>query len=166
MQNDSRSNNSGKLVAVIRIRGRAGIRRKFETTLNLLNLHKPNHVTLLPLTASYKGMLQKIRHLIAWGEPSFDTLLQLLRQRGKVVNDGDLNDELVKEKSRGKYQNITELTEAIWEKKSLQEIEWLRPVFRLHPPVKGFKNIKKSFEGGGSYGYWGKDIDRILKRMI
>ncbi|RLI23172.1 50S ribosomal protein L30, partial [Candidatus Bathyarchaeota archaeon] len=43
----------------------------------------------------------------------------------------------------------------------------IKPVFRLHPPRKGFKGkIKKSFKAGGASGYRGEAINELLERMI
>ncbi|HNR25150.1 MAG TPA: 50S ribosomal protein L30, partial [Methanobacteriaceae archaeon] len=42
----------------------------------------------------------------------------------------------------------------------------LKPVFRLHPPRKGYKDIKKAFNEGGTLGYRGEDINHLLKRMV
>lgn len=166
MQEESKNTEKKNLLAVIRIRGKPGIREKFERTLELLNLNKPNHATLVPSTPSYKGMLQKIRHLIAWGEPNFSTVLRLVRDRGELVNGKEVNEETITEVSNGKYGNVKDFVEEIWERKDLKEFNLLKPVFRLHSPSKGFKSTKKSFGKAGSHGNWGKEIDNLLKRMI
>ncbi|MCD6215900.1 MAG: uL30 family ribosomal protein [Candidatus Aenigmarchaeota archaeon] len=38
-------------------------------------------------------------------------------------------------------------------------------IFNLHPPVKGFKSIKVSYPKG-DLGYRGKNINKLIKRMI
>ena len=44
----------------------------------------------------------------------------------------------------------------------------LKPFFRLHPPVGGFERlgIKKPYARGGSLGYRGKDMKKLVMKMI
>lgn len=154
------------LTAVIRIKGEAGTKQEIRRTLTLLNLHRPNHMTLVLLTPSYEGMLKKTRHLITWGPLHFDTFLKLLRERGMLTSGKKLNKKTISEVSNSNYQNFKELAEGIWKMRSLKEVENLKPVFRLSPPSGGYKNTKKSFRDGGSYGWRGEKINNLLKRMI
>jgi len=39
-------------------------------------------------------------------------------------------------------------------------------VFRLNPPKKGYKSIKKSYKEGGALGYRGEKINNLIQRMI
>lgn len=157
---------SKSIIAIVRIRGKPGQRAKANKTLELLNLHKPNHMILVPDTSSYRGMLQKVNHLVAWGYPKYETVVQLIKKRGEVKGNGNMSKEAVKEKSNGKYQNIEEIAEIVWKGKRLKEIKWIKPVLRLHPPSGGYKSTKTSFQEGGSYGSWGENIDKLLKRML
>lgn len=154
------------LMAVVRIKGGIGTDRKIRKTLELLNLHKPHHATVIPCTPNYEGMLKKARVLITWGNIHFDTFLQLLKQRGELKGGKKLNKETITEISDGKFQNLKDLGEAIWEKRSLNTLKKLKPVFRLHPPTGGYESTKKSFREGGSYGWRGEKINELLKRMI
>jgi len=66
------------------------------------------------------------------------------------------------------YKALDDLAEAIhkteMEYKSLQDV---KPVFRLHPPSKGYKGkVKKSYRMGGATGYRGEAINDLVKRMI
>jgi len=44
----------------------------------------------------------------------------------------------------------------------------LKPFFRLHPPKGGYprKGIKVPYSSGGSIGYWGKDINKLIVKML
>ena len=42
----------------------------------------------------------------------------------------------------------------------------IKPVFRLHPPRKGYEDIRLSFNEGGSLGYRGEEIKDLAKRML
>ncbi len=158
----------GRWIAIIRIRGTVNVRKDVEETLRLLRLHKPHHAVIVPLTGSYKGMLIKAQRMIAWGEITFDVFLELLKKKGRVTGNKKLTDSLVKEYSKGKFSSIEELAKAIWNKEvKLRDISWLKPVFRLRPPSGGYRGtVKKPFELGGSFGYWGQKINELLERMI
>ncbi len=158
----------GRWVAVVRIRGTVNVRKDVADTLKLLRLHKPHHAVIIPLTQSYKGMLLKAQNMIAWGEIDFETFLKLLKKRGRVIGNKRLSDELVRELSKGKFSSVEELAKAIWERKvSFKDILWLKPVFRLHPPRGGYRgSIKKSYQTGGSWGYWGENINQLLEKMM
>ena len=41
----------------------------------------------------------------------------------------------------------------------------IMPVFRLNPPSKGYKSVRKFFPKG-DLGYRGEKINELLKRMI
>jgi hypothetical protein len=42
----------------------------------------------------------------------------------------------------------------------------IKPVFRLHPPRKGYEDIRLSVNEGGSLGYRGEEIKDLAKRML
>jgi len=43
----------------------------------------------------------------------------------------------------------------------------MKPVFRLHPPSKGFKGkVKRSYASGGVAGYRAETINDLLRQMI
>ena len=69
------------MYAVIRVRGRTGIKKNIADNLNMLNLTRISHATVIPETPSYDGMLQKGKDYITWGEISEDTLKELISVR-------------------------------------------------------------------------------------
>lgn len=158
----------GRWVAVVRIRGRVNRRREVNDTLAFLRLHKPNHAVVIPLNESYKGMLLKVQNAIAWGEINFETFKMLLTERGRVRGGKKLNDDAVKELSEGQINGVEELASKLWNKEiSFKDVKWLKPVFRLNPPSGGYRSgVKKSFETGGAYGYWGEKINDLIERMV
>ena len=114
-----------------------------------------------------EGMLLKAQHWITWGEIDLDVLKEVLKERGEVPGGKRLNDEYVK--NRLGFNSIDELAEALYNGKIyLHKIsDYIKPVFRLHPPKKGFKrSIKKPFGAGGETGYRGREINELIKRMI
>ncbi len=69
-----------ELLAIIRVRGRVGVRRDIEETLKRLKLTKPNHLVIYPKEDSILGMIKKVNSYITWGEIDKRTL-ELLDNR-------------------------------------------------------------------------------------
>ena len=132
------------MIAVIRIRSTIDANREVRDTLKMLNLHKINSCTIIHPNPSYKGMLQKVKDYVTWGEIDDETL-KLLLQRARVEN---VDEAVEKLKGGARLKDIT------------------NPCIALHPPRKGYKSIKKPYKLGGSAGYRGKDINELIRRML
>ena len=153
------------MLAVIRVRGRTGVRREISDTLKMLNLTRINHCVLIPDTPSYKGMLQKVKDYVTWGEINKETLEKLIRTRGRLYGDKSITDKYVKN-SIG-FEDIAALADAIVEGKVLyKDIPNVKPIFRLHPPLKGWEKTKRHFTEGGALGYRGEMINELILRML
>ncbi|MCD6381225.1 MAG: 50S ribosomal protein L30 [Candidatus Odinarchaeota archaeon] len=157
---------SDKLLAVIRIRGRVSVRNDIDYTLNLLRLNKKFHLILIWNDPSYKGMLQKVKDYVTWGEIDKETLELLLKNRGRIVGNEKISEDFLKENTN--FNSFSELADALISGKvKLKDIPWLKPVFRLHPPKGGFKHsTKRPFKDLGELGYRGAEINQLIKRMI
>lgn len=152
------------MYAVIRVRGRTGVRRDIRDTLKMLNLTRINHCVLVPDTPAYRGMLQKVKDYVTWGEINEDMLAKLIRARGRLMGDKKITDKYIQE-TMG-FENIDELAKAIVKEKVLyKDIPNVKPVFRLHPPLKGWKKTKRHYSEGGSLGYR-DDINDLILRML
>ena len=59
-----------------------------------------------------------------------------------------------------------ELADAIHKTKvEFNRLPGIKPVFRLHPPSKGFKGkVKRSYTAGGVTGYRGENINNLIKK--
>ncbi|MEM0506415.1 MAG: 50S ribosomal protein L30 [Thermosphaera sp.] len=163
---------AGELYAVLRLRGLADTPPDVEHTLKLLRLHKKYHLVLYPSDLpGLKKMLDVVKDWATWGEISRETLVELLRKRGRTVGGRKLTDEYVNEKLKdlGVTGGIEGLANALLEGRvRLHEIDHLiKPVFRMHPPRGGFKkSIKKSLGSGGELGYRGRAINELIMKMI
>jgi len=153
-----------KCLAVIRVRGLSGVFREIDETLRMLHLTRNCHATLIDDRASYLGMLRKAKDYLVWGEVSREGVALLLRKRGKLVGNKKLTEKYVQGIG---YESIDDLAEAIYELKvEYSSISGVKPLFRLHPPKKGFKGkVKKSYAAGGVTGYRGEVINDLIKRM-
>jgi large subunit ribosomal protein L30 len=106
-----------------------------------------------------------VQHYVTWGEITKETLSGLIKEKGRLIGDKKLTDEYAQKVG---YKTLDDLAEAIYktevEYKSLQGV---KPIFRLHPPSKGYKGkVKKSYRMGGATGYRGEAINDLIKRMI
>ena len=153
------------LYAAVRVKGKIGVRREIRLTLDLLRLTRANHCILIQANDTNKGMLQKVKDYLTWGEINKETLNKLVRERGRLMGDKPITDDWVK--TRMPFQGIDPWVEAIAnERVKYKELPDVKPVFRLHPPRKGWGHTKRSFKEGGVLGYRGKEINKLIERMI
>jgi large subunit ribosomal protein L30 len=151
--------------AAIRIRGTVNVKPDIKKTLQLLNLTRVNHCIILEEKPSIKGMLQVAKDYITWGELEKDTLTELITSRGKLEGDNVLTDDYLK--SATSYNSIDKLSQAIIDNKfRYKDIPKIKRIFRLSPPKKGYRGIKKAFVKKGALGYRGKEINILIKKMI
>ena len=64
------------------------------------------------------------------------------------------------------YKDIADLAQALIESKVKLADVGIKPVFRLHPPRKGYEDIRLSVKEGGSLGYRGENIKDLAKKML
>ena len=151
--------------AAVRVRGTVNVKPDTKRTLQLLNLTRANHCVLLEEKPSIKGMLQVAKDYVTWGEIEKDVLSKLISSRGKIEGDKELTDDYIK--SATSYDNVNKLSEAIIDNKfKYKDIPNVKTIFRLNPPKKGYESIKRSFANKGTLGYRGKEINKLIARMI
>ncbi len=153
-----------KRIAVVRVRGGIGVKREILDTLEMLGLKKVNHCVIVDDRPSYMGMIKKVENFVTYGYIDAKTFATILRTRGELEGGGKVTDEYIKEHT--KFNSIEEFAEAFINfKAELTDIPKLKKVFRLHPPRKGYKNIKRHFKEGGALGFRGDAINELLYRM-
>ncbi|MDR3223062.1 MAG: 50S ribosomal protein L30 [Methanobrevibacter sp.] len=148
---------------VVRVRGTTGVKKDITNTLNMLRLNRINHGVLIQNNPSYNGMLQKAKDYITWGEIETKILVDLISKRGKLSGNVAVTKEYIKENTN--YSSIEELANALLNAEIRAEDVDMKPVFRLHPPRKGYEGIRQSFNEGGSLGFRGDSINTLLKKM-
>jgi len=151
--------------AVVRVRGTVNIKPDIKRTLQLLQLTKINHCVLVKENANMKGMLQVAKDYVTWGEVDKDNLSKLIRIRGKLAGDKEITEEYIK--SATSHSSIEKLSKEIIDNKfKYKDIPDVKPIFRLNPPKRGYEGIKRSFTNKGALGYRGKEINKLIGRMI
>ena len=158
-------NQGENCLAVIRVRGVSDVFREIKDTLTMFHLTRNCHATLIDDRPSYLGMLHKIHHYVTWGEISKESVTLLLKKRGRLLGDKKFTDDYARELG---YASLDDLSEAICDLDAeYSRLPDVKPLFRLHPPKKGFKGkVKKSYTNGGVTGYRGTAINDLLKKMI
>ena len=152
---------------VVRARSNVGVERTIKDTMLHLNLTKVNHAVIIPDNAQYRGMLQKAKDYITWGEATEELVEKMLSGRGRMVGDAPLTDEIVAEHTD--YGDMAAFAKAITAgETTVKAVPDLKRVFRLHPPrgPKGWGGIKRSFVVGGALGSRGEAIGALVERMI
>lgn len=132
-----------KIIAAIRVRGRVNVRHDIAETLSRLRLKRVNNCVLIKMNDSYSGMIKECSNYITYGEINEQSLDRLIKKSGIKADP--------KEILEGRY-DMKEL------KKSLP--------FRLHPPRRGYKSIKRNVKQGGALGYMGPGINALIQRMV
>jgi len=158
--------NENRKIAIIRIRGRVGIKPDIRETLNSLRLRRKNVCVVLNATREVLGMVKRIESYVTWGDIDKETFKELLIRRGKISSRRKLTLDYVKQKG---FKDFDELVNYLWENplKKMKELG-IKPVFFLNSPSKGYgrKGIKEFFHLGGALGYRGKYINELIRRMI
>jgi len=151
--------------AVVQLRGEVNVSQDVVDTLEMLNVGRVNHATLVPETDTYTGMITKVNDVVAHGEPSAETVELLLRRRGAPAEgEADVDDEWVGEHTD--YGDVAGLAEALVAEETTLQEQGVSPTLRLHPPRGGHDGIKRSVTEGGQLGPHGTaDIDGLLEAM-
>jgi len=154
-----------KCIAVVRVRGSISAQREARETLDMLRLARTNHAVLVDNRPAFVGMLKRVRNYVTWGEVSPETVALLLQKRGRLAGNKKLTDEYAQKIG---YKSLGELAEAVAScKVEHRKLPDMQPIFKLHPPTKGFKGkTKKSYGAGGEAGYRGEGINELIKRMV
>jgi|TARA_X000001036_G_scaffold148056_1_gene140782 large subunit ribosomal protein L30 len=152
---------------VVRARSDVKVERSIRETMGMLNLTRVNHAVIIPENAQYKGMLQKAKDYITWGNADADLVEKMITERGRLVGDKPITDSYVKESSD--FGSIKEFAAAIVAgDATVKDLPEMKRVFRLHPPVgpKGWGGLKRTFVVGGALGARGDEISALVERMI
>jgi len=146
-----KSEPKGKL-ALILVRGLVKVNCKVKDTLAMLHLKRKNNCVVIDNNPVNRGMINKIKDYITWGEISEDTYQKLVESRGEEYKGRETD-------SKKKY-TVYKTVEVKGKKYKLY--------FRLNPPKKGFgrKGIKMPFKLGGGLGNRGDKINDLILRML
>ncbi len=143
------------MIAIIRIKGKVGIRKDVEETLNRLRLRRKYTCVVVREKKEILGMLKKVKDYVAYGKIDKKTFVELVKKRGlplKRQDKGKIDAEKV----------VREFIESKTEKKL--DNFGIKNFFRLHPPRGGIKS-KEHFPKG-VLGNNKEKINDLIKRML
>ena len=89
---------------VVRARSNVKVEHSIRETMDYLNLTRVNHAVIIPENAQYKGMLQKAKDYITWGNADAGLIEKMISERGRLVGDKPITDAIVKASSQTFFQ--------------------------------------------------------------
>lgn len=142
---------SGK-IAIIRLRGLTGVRHDIKQTMELLRLYRKNYCVVVEANPSNWGMIKRVKDYTTFGEIDDKTYKLLVEKRGHEYKGREESY-----KGKIKYNKFIKIGD-----------NKIKPFFRLCPPRGGLgrKGLKASFTQGGALGYRGKEIVKLIERMV
>ncbi|MCU4752871.1 50S ribosomal protein L30 [Halobacteria archaeon AArc-curdl1] len=152
--------------ALIQVRGEVNRQEAVDDTLSMLNLHKVNHLTIIPDTDTYRGMITKVNDFVAFGEPTADVLETVLEKRAEPLEgrQSDVDEEWLAEQTE--YDDFGSLAEALLDEETTLREQGLSPTLRLHPPRGGHDGVKHPAVEGGQLGkHTTEQINALLTSM-
>ncbi len=148
---------------VVRVRGSIHAKHEIGETLRFLHLARPNHATVVPEEAAYRGMLTRVQGYVTWGETDAETVGLLLRSRGRPSAPSP-SPPTAGAGALAEAQLATLVPEVV--AGGLARARGVRPLFRLRAPKGGWRSTKKPFALGGALGYRGRAINELVRRML
>ena len=139
------------MIAVIRIKGMVNMNERIEDTLSRIRLRRKYSCVIVDgLNPLIRGVLQKLRSFVAYGEIDETTLKELVKKRGQLIE-------------KNKKIDADKIAEQIIKNKNMKNLP-IKPFFRLHPPRGGIDS-KQHFPQG-VLGNHGKNINNLIRRML
>lgn len=110
-------------------------------------------------------MLQKAKDYITWGNIKSETLARMILKRGRLTGDVPVTNQYIKDNT--KFDSLIKFADALLAgKEKYSSLKEVKPIFRLHPPLRGYEGIKHPYSAGGALGYRGDEINILVDRML
>ena len=153
-----------KAFLVVRIKGQADVPHWATTTLNLLKLEKKYRATIVPEKDNTLGMLNKVKHYVAWQEVDPALAKELIDKKARTAGYKKLTDEDIKKIG---FNTADELAASLAEgKTSMTKLKPMKPWFALAPPRHGFKKSTKRMYGEKGILGQNKDLGNLVRNMM
>lgn len=161
----SSSTTEGGSFLVVNMRGLVNTRTPIRTTLEQLSIARRFNATIVPDTATYRGMLRLSKEHVAWCKLTADIAGKLLSMRSeKSTGVKFLEEDL---KNTKIYASFDELARALESGNvNLSHLNLMRPYFRLSPPKGGFrKSTRRQHSDNGILGH-NQDLTKYVEKML
>ena len=83
------------MLAVIRIRGSVNTRKEINDTLKMLRLPYVNNCVLAEDKPEIKGMIEKCKYYVTFGEIDKETLVALLKKRLRLAGNKRVDEKIL-----------------------------------------------------------------------
>ena len=149
----------------VRLKGHRRIMATTADTMKSLRLTRANHAVVLPHTPEYQGQLLKAKDYITFGTVEAAEIAALIKSRGRLEGDKPVTDAVVAKGTS--FKTIDDFAKAIASGQAkYADLKGVTPIFRLHPPRKGLKSLKRAVNEHGDLGNRGEAIKELLARMM
>lgn len=140
------------MIIVIRLSGMVDLDKKVNGTLDRLRLRKKYLCVIVQENAEKMGMLKRVHQYIAYGKIDNETFRELITKRGRMPGDKPIDAKMI--------------TDDFIAKAEKGDFGKMKPFFRLHPPLGGFKDKGRLLYPRGFLGDNKEKISLLLKRML
>jgi large subunit ribosomal protein L30 len=149
---------------VIRLRGTVNMYHDVAASHERLGLLRRYAATIVPSTDDYIGLLRKASAFVAWSEVDKGVIASILKARGELQGAKRIDADWLK--ARG-FKDVDDLAAKVADGSvDLRHLEGLKPFFRLHPPLKGFKRSTIKHYGAGGMLAQNPELPKLVERMI
>lgn len=143
------------MIVVIRIKGMVDTESKSKATLERLRLRRKFSAVLLAENREIMGMLKRVQHYVSYGKISKELVKELITKRGLLKGNKPVDKKIISDK----------FIDEIYDGKKKISDAGIKPFFRLHPPIGGFKKGTRLPYPQGVLGN-NKEIDKLLVKML
>lgn len=147
---------------VVRVRSGIGMKPDIRKTLESISLKSVNNCTVINEKKVHKKMLQVAKDYITWGDVEKETLHKLLTKWARTENGRKLDEAHLNERKT----TVESVVERLTKDETTLKAEGIKPTIRLHPPRRGYEGVKRPYTMKGALGNRGKDMDKLVSRMI
>lgn len=170
--NDDNDTNDKKTVAssdagaylVVRIRGQADVPYWATYTMSILKLERKYRATILPAKDNTLGMLNKIKHYVAWTILDEDLARELLEKKARKSGYKKVSQDDI---SKLGFDDLTHLARDLANGvATLSKLAPLKPWFALAPPRHGFRRSTKRLAGQKGILGNNRDLGDLVRRMM
>eukprot|EP00703_Trepomonas_sp_PC1_P002557 JAP94049.1 Ribosomal protein L7 [Trepomonas sp. PC1] len=159
-----------KLLLVIRLRGLKATSPKVRAILNLLRLRQINNAVFVRVNKATINALKIVEPYVTYGEPSLETVRQVLYRRGHAkiegqripIVDNSIIDEALSKHSIKCMEDLVHEIHTVG--KSFKEANNFLWPFKLNPTELNAK--RHHFTEGGDHGNRGKYINDFVAKML
>jgi large subunit ribosomal protein L30 len=149
---------------VVRIKGQADVPHWATTTMELLRLDKKYRAVILPARENTLGMLNKVKHYVAWTELDATLAKELVEKKARKEGYQKITPADLKELG---FPSTDALATALSEgKATLSKLKPLKPWFALAPPRYGFKRSTKNLYGQKGVLGENKELGTLVRNMM